>query len=121
MYPTGYVESCAGVTLSKTDIADFTLSAKHVVGTTLTDKTFAVTAGTLGSCSTTTLAWRIELIDPADGVVANPYSTYFSIAAATGVLSYTPPPASFLNGLPQMRLDFKITSTLSSFPSKTAT
>lgn len=97
IYPTPYVRACETVSLSQTNIADFTLLVKHAAGTAASDKTFSVTNAAVTGC-TNGITWTLEFIDPADGFITNPHGTYISMASSTGVLTYQPPPASFMNG-----------------------
>jgi hypothetical protein len=59
-------------------------------------------------------------VDPAAGAITNPspQSTYFTVSSA-GVLSYTPPPGSFMNGNAYMDVNYKVRATMNQFPSKT--
>jgi len=78
-----------------------------------------VTNTAIAGC-TDGLTFVFEYIDPVDGYIANPYGTYFSVAATTGVLTYKAPPASFMTGQSEMKLKYRITAKFDNYPSKTA-
>lgn len=118
--PLGYVLICKDVTFTTTPIANFALNVKDAVGTASSDKTFGVTRSDATACSGTTYTYKIEFNDSSAGYTTNPYSTYFSLNTASGVLTYKPPPASFMNGLTQMNLGFRLTASFDSWPVKTA-
>lgn len=117
--PTGYSLSCKDITFTTTPIANFALNCKHAAGTAASDKTFVVTRSVDAGCAGTTYTYAFEYNDPSAGYTTNPYSTYFSLNAASGVLTYTPPPASFLNGLTTMTVNYRLTATFTAWPAKT--
>jgi hypothetical protein len=121
IYPASYIHACSTVSLTSTAISDFSLDVLDAAGTAASDKTFAVTTSptTAPSGCTYGLTFAMLFNDPAHGYIANPYSTYFSVASTTGVLTYKSPPASIMNGQAQMLLNFKIIATFDNFPSQT--
>jgi hypothetical protein len=122
VWPTGYDSNCSGVTLTKSAIANFSLNAKHAAGTALSDKTYSLTRGNVGSCTGTTFTYTFEYNDDAAGYIANPatHSPYFSLGSTTGTLTYKPPPASFLGGLSIMTVNYRLTATFNAWPATTA-
>jgi hypothetical protein len=118
--PSGYVLICKDVTFTSTPIANFALSVKDAAGTAASDKTFGVTRSDATACTGTTYTYTFEYLDPSAGyTTTNPYSTYFSLNAASGILTYKSPPASFMNGLTIMTVNCRLTATFVSWPAKT--
>lgn len=117
VYPSPYDRNCAPVTLSQSNIAEFSLDVKVATGPTLSDKTFSVTNTAVGGC-TDTKTFVFEFKDSFGNYVSNPYGAYFSLAGTTGVLTYTTPPESFMNGLTQRILSYRLTATLDNYPNK---
>lgn len=97
--PFGYVLACRDATFGTTPIANFALTVKNTVGTALSNKTFGVSrSDSISACTGTSYTFTLEFNDPSAGYTTNPYSAYYSLTSAGGVLTYTPPPASFMNG-----------------------